>query len=358
MVKAKSKIRRVEVQGPDWESEKIPDEQVDQEDVEMEQISRGMPGGVRCVKLFRMQSGPAGGRPKFVAELPKEAFTESSIQQVYGGGSYFARWEKKNGQMLRYTFDIEGPEKIIDVPSQEEPEPEPQPATVIDPSSMMNPFMLIKMMQEAEDRGARRTEKMMEMFFKSQSPQHPDVTKQVFDIVEKIAPMIGGGSGEGSSVWFQLATTFKEPLSKLMDTIQTALNRPAPVQAAPPVKTALPTTPVKPAEPPAPNEGDMLKFVLKQYIPIFVNAAAKNAEHETYVNMILDQVPESLYPALNDFLKKSTCLDELADLEPGIRFQQEWWMTLRQIVVEQLDSGNGAVSVQPDSAPSESLEDR
>lgn len=353
----KPKTRTMRVEVPEWEPEKMPDQELDREDAEMEQIARSLPGGLRCINLYRMQSGSQGGRPRFVADLPPEQFKESLIQQTYGGGSYFARWQKKDGGMIRYTFDIEGPEKKLDV---EEGEDEPQtiviPPQTVPATQGFDPLSVFKMMQEAEDRGARRMEKMIELM--RPQAQSPDVTKQVFDIVEKIAPLMGGGEGGGGNTWLSLATMFKEPLTKLADSIHAATSRPAPVPV--PVQAPRPSVPSVPSTPQPSfevKEEDMFHLVLRQYLPILVNAARKNSDPGFYADLVLEQIPENLYPRLKDFLSRPDCLMELTKFEPGIQFQAEWWESLRAEVLAGMEP-NAGIDVQPSATSSEPGENR
>ena len=338
---------------PEWEDEKPREEQIDSEDQEMEAIRNSLPGGVRCISVYRMHKAGLGGRPKFIAEIPPEQFRESFIQEMYGGGNYFGRWTKKDGTTIRYPFDIEGPEKILGTSQEytqgnkeEEEEriinipPQPQPVG-------LNPMDVFRMMQDARKEAREEMRIMLEMMRPAQ--QSPDMTKQVFDIVEKLAPMMGGGDG-GGSPWMMALSQFKEPIIKLVDSISQAATRPT---ASPIPLVGRPTVaaPVTPAQ----TEEDMIKFMMKQYLPVFVNAATKNGDPNLYAEMVLDQIPESAYPKLKEWLEKPTCLEEIAILEPGVRYQQEWWNSLRaSILMAMLEH---AASLQSPTASGEPDQD-
>lgn len=336
---------------PEWEDEKPREEQIDSEDQEMESIRNSLPGGVRCISVYRMHKAGLGGRPKFIAEIPPEQFRESFIQEMYGGGNYFGRWTKKDGTTIRYPFDIEGPEKILGNAqelyqgSREEEEErtvhlqaQPQPVG-------LNPMDVFRMMQDARKEAREEMRMMLDMMRPAQ--QSPDMTKQVFDIVEKLAPMMSGG--DGGSPWMMALAQFKEPIIKLVDSISQAATRPAqtPFQPAGRPTMAAPSAPVQ-----AQTEDDMIKFMMKQYLPVFVNAASKNGDPALYADMVLDQIPESAYPKLKEWLESATCLEEIAALEPAVMYQRDWWNTLRVSIVEAIiDHAN---RLQSASASSES----
>lgn len=343
---------------PDWETDKAQEEVIDAEDQEMESIRNSLPGGVRCISVYRMHKAGLGGRPKFIAEIPPEQFRESFIQEMYGGGSYFGRWTKKDGSTIRYPFDIEGPAKIIsedqgDRQRGEEEESQgtlreiPSQAPVMQPAGL-NPMEVMMMMQKAEERAEARIMRFVEMMRPAQ--QSPDMTKQVFDIVEKLAPMMSGGEG-GGSPWMMALAQFKEPIIKLVDSISTAAMRPAqPAYSQPAQPSVAQAAPVQPQ-----NEEDMIKMMVRQYMPVFINAAAKNADPEFYADMVLDQVPESMYPKLKAWIEKPTCLEEIASIEPGVRYQQEWWNSLRAAILNaMLENAN---NLQHPSASSELEQD-
>lgn len=338
---------------PEWEDEKPREEQIDSEDQEMESIRNSLPGGVRCISVYRMHKAGLGGRPKFIAEIPPEQFRESFIQEMYGGGNYFGRWTKKDGTTIRYPFDIEGPEKILGASEEhyqggrEEEEERTVSAPAPQQAQGLNPMEVMMMMQKAEERAEARIMRFVEMMRPAQQP--PDMTKQVFDIVEKLAPMMGGG--DGGSPWMMALSQFKEPIIKLVDSISQVATR----QAQPmPMTGARASAQVQPSPQPQ-TEEDMIKLMVRQYMPVFINAATKNADPEFYADMVLDQVPESMYPKLKEWIEKPTCLEEIASIEPGVRYQQEWWNSLRAAILHaMLENAN---SLQSPSASSELEQD-
>ncbi len=334
------------------EDEPEKDTQIENAESDIENALKSVPGGVTSVKLYRVL--PQGGRPKFLTELSPEEFSETNVKEMYGGGSYKIRAQKSNGKWGVSMFDIEGfpkklkPSDIEEDPDEEEEEtPNPQPQQVVQQSSSFDAFAIMKMMQAAEDRGEARMMKMLELMRPQQQP--PDVTKQVFEIVEKIAPMMAGGDG-GGSPWMMALTQFKEPILKIVDSIQIALQRPSVVPSGPPPQVHAHVQP-NPAQPP--SEDDMLKLLIRQYLPVFVNAARSNGNPDIYADMILEQIPETMYPRLQQWLEGSWFQD-IVKIEKNIEFQAGWWNLLKTSLLEGMKE-HAASNLQssPDSEHSE-----
>lgn len=335
------------------EDEPEKETQIENAESDIENALKSVPGGVTSVKLYRVL--PQGGRPKFLTELSPEEFSETNVKEMYGGGSYKIRAQKSNGKWGVSMFDIEGfpkklkPSDIEEDPDEEEEEtPNPQPQQVLQQSPSFDAFAMMKMMQAAEDRGEARMMKMLELMRPQQQP--PDVTKQVFEIVEKIAPMMAGGDG-GGSPWMMALTQFKEPILKIVDSIQIALQRPSVVPSGPPPQVHAHVQP-NPAQPP--SEDDMLKLLIRQYLPVFVNAARSNGNPDIYADMILEQIPETMYPRLQQWLAGSWFQDIVA-IEKNIEFQAGWWNLLKTSLLEGMKE-HAASNVQS-SSDSEHSED-
>lgn len=314
------------------EDEPEKDTQIENAESDIENALKSVPGGVTSVKLYRVL--PQGGRPKFLTELSPEEFSETNVKEMYGGGSYKIRAQKSTGKWGVSMFDIEGfpkklkPSDIEEDPDEEEEEtPTSQPQQVVQQSSSFDAFAMMKMLQAAEDRGEARMMKMLELMRPQQQP--PDVTKQVFEIVEKIAPMMAGGDG-GGSPWMMALTQFKEPILKIVDSIQIALQRPSVVPSGPPPQVHAHVQP-NPTQPP--SEDDMLKLLIRQYLPVFVNAARSNGNPDIYADMILEQIPETMYPRLQQWLAGSWFQDIVA-IEKNIEFQAGWWNLLKTSLLE------------------------
>jgi uncharacterized membrane protein len=174
--------------------------------------------------------------------------------------------------------------------------------------------------------------------------QPPDVTKQVFEIVEKIAPMMAGGDG-GGSPWMMALTQFKEPILKIVDSIQIALQRPSVVPSGPPPQVHAHVQP----NPPQPKEEDMLKLLIRQYLPVFINAARQNGNPDIYADMILEQIPQTMYPKLQQWLSTPVWFDDVKSHDPiVIEAQAGWWNLLRGSLLEGMKP-DAASDLQPAS---------
>lgn len=323
-------------------------------DDDIQEALKSVPGGITTVKLYRIL--PQGGRPKFLTEMSPEMFSESSVQDTYGGGIYKIRAKKKDGRWGWNTFEIDGPMKKVQAydedPEEEAPEPTVpahSPNLIQQTQPVIDPFMLMNMMQKAEERGEQRMLKMLEIMRPQQ--QSPDMTKQVFEIVEKIAPMMAGGEG-GGSPWMMALTQFREPLLKIVDSVHVALTR----QPASPTQphTAIPNPPNHPSQSAQPEEGDMIKFLIKQYLPVFVNAARMNGNTDIYAEMILEQLPESMYPKIEEWLSKPTWFDDVKSFDPVVLEKQAtWWAMLRTSLLEGLKPDASSLQHTSDTEHSE-----
>ena len=358
--KAAKKAGRVIVDIPDtggeWREEKQPDESIDSDDLAMEEAVRGLAEGERYLKLYRVNE--QGGRPRFLAHLIPEEFNEGYVAERFGGGRYFARWKMTTGAWKRYPFEIEGEpfpvqrampgvkEEVI-----EEEETGPRYMPHYNPEGNGQTFSLRDMlvfMQQAEDRSFRQLQLMLQLSRPSQT-QAP--TEQVFSLIEKLAPMLQGGGEGGGNPWLIALNQLKEPLTKLVDSVQLAMV--AKGAAIQPVAATV--AGAQPATAPKVEAGkenpDMLVYI-KQVLPMLVNAAAKNADPQTYADMLLDQLPTLGYAPLKEWLIKPGCLDTLAKIEPGIRYQAEWWESLRAAIIEALEEGgtDEPRPVQPNEA--------
>lgn len=341
------------------EDEPEKEEQLDQDEADIDNVLRSIPGGATTVKLYRMR--PQGGRPKFLTTIPPEMFSESYLQDTYGGGIYLLRARRKDGSYGRSTFEIEGPEKITKDEYEDYQEEIPKYIPAQPAPATIDPMMMMKLIQDARREARQEFRDMLEMMKPQMNPQpvQSNATEQVFSLVEKIVPLIGQGGGDSSSPWLMALTHFKEPLTQLVNTLSMVAARPS-AQAAPHHSAHAHHEPIQnhqPIQSAQPSEDNVIRQMIQMYLPVFINAAAKNADPEFYADMILDQVPDNLYPKLREYLDRPDCLDRLATLEPGIRFQQEWWSSLRQYVIDGIQGAtHGNTSVQPISAPSESDE--
>jgi len=380
------KTRTVEIVG-DEEEEVGKDAEADVDDRAMEDIAKDFAEGERLVKLYRYP-GDLGGRPRFLAGLAPQDFNEVLILERFGGGRYFGRYRKKNGQYTRYSFDIEGEPKVFTRAEEArrfeedgggEPYPylnqsrEPEESQ----SSRIGMIDVLKMMAETRKEAREEMRVMLEMMRPAQNA--PDATEKVFSLVEKLAPLISQGGGEGGgngNPWLFAITQLKEPLSKFLDTVHTAITkgaaqpaqgsvmRPSQPDLRPQVVNNPQPAPVEPVTDsaplaPQPIEGDMIAESFKEYLPMLVKAAAEKKGPDLYCDLILDQVPGFMYDRLRAWLLKPGCLDALAKHAPIISAdpnQRLWWDALRRLLIEALNEELGdaptPLQSEPDSNPS------
>jgi hypothetical protein len=223
---------------------------------------------------------------------------------------------------------------------------------------------VLKMMAETRKEAREEMRVMLEMMRPAQ--QAPDATEKVFSLVEKLAPLISQGGGDGGgNPWLFALSQLKDPIMKAIDTIHIAVTKgPAPGPVVRPLavdktqvasQPTIQTTPEPqpnsaPAEPqPQPTEGDMIANSFKEYLPMFCKAASLDKDPALYCDIVLDQVPVFGYDRLRTWLLKPGCLDDLAQFAPIISAdpqQRRWWEALRGLIV-------GAITEELGDAPSD-----
>jgi hypothetical protein len=304
--------------------------------------------------------------------LAREDFNEPYIQERFGGGRYFGRWKKKSGLYIRYSFDIEGEAKVFTA-AQERTAREAEEGGVSPYSYLGNQggrepeaqesdkigmIDVLRMMAETRKEAREEMRSIIELMRPQQAA--PDATDKVFSLVEKIVPMIqSGGDGGNSNPWLQAFSMLKDPLLKIVDTVQTALARPAQAGSPAPVPMARPgVLPSQPAPAPIPqpvaqpSEGEMLASMFKDSLPLLVKAADEGQDVGLYCDLVLAQVPVFGYDRLRRWLLTPGCLDDLAKHAPVISAdpkQREWWEALRKSIILAINEelGDGHTDLQP-----------
>jgi len=332
--------------------------EIDPQDAKVRKIFAAMPGGLKCLSVFRYAEGNKGGRPQYLDDITPDQFDFKTIKSMFGGGRFFVRWDNEDGTETKSNFDIAGPYYNFDAPdttapTQTEPEVLTVPQSPGQPQQTIDPMMLMKMMREAEDRGEQRMLRMMEIMKPAVQPQTPQATDQVFSLVEKIVPLIGQGGGDGMSPWLIALNQFREPIMKIVEAVSTAATRPNYPMSGPPPQSTMQPNPPKPAQP---EEPDMIKLLIRQYLPVFVNAARSNSNPDIYADMVLEQVPENLYPKLASWLNSPAWFQDITAIEKNVEFQAGWWNLLRTSILEGM-SPDAESNVQPDRASEELIED-
>lgn len=383
-----------------WETENRDIVIQPSEDNEIDEAFSDMPQSESCIELYRIKT-EQGGRPAFIEEMTPVMFKMAYVKENYGGGRYQARAKYSDGRKKKLFFDIEGPrvdlsrqiinpntgEAVADharagripVTRFESPMTPGYESRLNLPATRDELASLVKMLVQEVVAGAQvKTESradfykelaiMREIFQQPQQPQAP--MEQLINMFSRGVEMASNGSAEGPSFWLTAIKEMKEPIMQLMGTVQTAIiaskgkTIPAPGGPTSPEQPGVapgggPTS-AAPEQPAQPTGDDaMILQALKMFMPALINGASKNTDVDLYVDFILDQVPEGMYPKLLDWLQKPDCLDTLAAVEPGIRFQREWWVSLRQALIgaltESTNDDRGVQSSQ-DTDPSTGLE--
>lgn len=333
-------------------------------DDELDDVLADFPQNDACIELFRVNA--QGGRPAFLEQMMPSAFSFGYVTERFGGGRYLAKGKYANGTKKKMSFEIEGDpipirRKFVNIDPQapvlpnrpQSIEVERIPPTGSDGQDFQAALMAMmgKMMQQTQSSEMQILEKMKMYKDLFGSPAQKEAPLEVaLSMFQKGVEMagVGGGGGDSQSFWLMAIRELKDPLLKIVETVQTAIAKPQPVHINPRNSPATVSTPETP-NPPL-NEDPMLALmpVIKQMLPALVNGASKNSDPSLYVDFLLDQIPASAYPSFRDWLLKPGCLDQLAMLEPGVRFQREWWEALRATLLDAINEElNGPPIVQP-----------
>lgn len=370
-----------------WNREPATVRTVDPEDAELDELFSDFPQNEACIEIYRVNS--QGGRPMFLEQVAPVTFSMAYVTENYGGGRFIAKGKYKDGSKVRMPFEIEG-----DPIPVKRKIPQGGPVVTSLPGAAPQAIervieqagngsqgelvavlagMMQTMMRELKTSETAMLEKMKmykELFGGAPAgPQAPfDQAIAMLKQGIELGSAAGAGDGSGGNFWLLALDKLKDPLTQLMSTIQTAVvasrttnitpGKPAalpPGATVPAPALAVPAQPSPYSEPVngnVTNNEDPMLAMVKMVMPALINGAAKNAEPGFYVEYILDQLPESAYDPLRNFLLTPDCLDKLALIEPGIRFQQEWWVSLRGGLLGALNEelGNGVRPIQPSSA--------
>jgi len=372
---AKKKLLDVDPDNPKtWVKEPQPEEIYDEEDAEIDEVFAGFPQNEPCIELFRINA-LKGGRPLFLEEMTPASFSFAAVTEKYGGGKYFARAKYKNGQKIRCPFEIEGdPFPVRRAPQEYQPKipgsagpsigfpanfTVEQPAKELAGENTLGDILksLVAQRDNSEMHFLQKLQIYKDLFAsKSDTP-----IEQALTMFQKGIEMAGNIQGGSENPWLFVLRELKEPLSKALDTVQLAMKAPPkqvnPFGAAKPVQVNHPVpgqpTPAPPTQVPSEpmtDEDKLIQLQLRALLPFLINGATRNADPDAYVDVVLDQVPESAYTRLLDWLSRPDCLDQIAALEPGIRFQADWWTALRHGLIAAVTeiTTDGVRNVQPE----------
>jgi hypothetical protein len=360
-----------------WKPEPARESVIDPEDAELDEVFSDFPQNEACIELYRVAE--QGGRPRFLERISPATFDFAYVTEKFGGGKYQAKGKYKDGSKVRMPFEIEGdsfPVKRI-LPKIEPGKDSPiitlgQPTysdhddgTASEGGNQALVSLMRAMMSEMKNSEVGFLEKLRlykELFAPPTQPNTP--IESMISMFQKGVEVAGMAEGGGGPWWLPILRELKEPLTKIVDTVQMSVAK-QPIRTAPPTVTqpAIATAEHRTSQPsvaePLPTEaGNMMMLQLKAILPMLINGAAKNTDPTVYIDFVLDQLPVSGYDGLRDWLLKPDCLESLAQIEPGIRFQQEWWNGLRSGLLEALQEelGHAVRPIHPSSNPDSSAE--
>ena len=93
----------------------------------------------------------------------------------------------------------------------------------------------------------------------------------------------------------------------------------------------------------------MMKILIRQYLPVLVNAARSSGDVGIYADMVLEQVPQTMYPKLAEWLNGSW-FDDIRSIDQHVEYQFGWWNALRANILEGM-APDAATDVQSTTSP-------
>lgn len=348
------------------------------EDDELEDVFADFPQNDSCIELWRTTA--QGGRPEFIEQMTPSAFSFAYVTDTYGGGRYVAKGKYQNGDVEKRSFTVAGDpfpvRRKLEKPLIESLD-HPRQTTTAAPTAtvtlpegaganevilvVMNMFQkMITEMRGSKTEWLQELKEMREIFGVGDKPAGPQAQVQELIGMIKTGIELGQASGEGGGggfPWMMAFDKFQAPLTKLADTVYMAVagakgNTVAnvPVQPVPAGAAPIQSATVEAAQPEPKKEENMILTAFKSLLPMLLTGAAKNSEPALYVDFLLDQIPGPFYDKARTWLMEPDCLEQLAKVEPGIRFQQEWWSSLRNGLIEALDEelGHAPRTLQPE----------
>ena len=341
---------------------------IDPVDEELDTVFADFPQNEACIELYR--TSDKGGRAAFIEDIMPSEFSFGYVCRVYGGGKYIAKGKYQDGSVAKRSFEIEGPSfpikrkvpasdpvthgpvdrqavPVVEIPRREDGSFDG--AAVM--ASMMN--MMKAMIQETKGSKADWLSEMREMraiFGTGDKPVTP--VAEAISMLKQGIELGSAAGGDGGIPWMLIVDKLQGPITELVSALT---RKPTMVNPPPGVPLQPPPMPGPTASSPQPetvNMETMLLTALKGMLPILCTGAAREADPANYVDFLLDQIPEKFYPTAKSWLEKSDCLDQLAAMDPGIRYQEKWWVLLRDGLLQALNEelGHAPRTVQPEPA--------
>lgn len=275
------------------------------------------------VNVLRQLSG--GNSPmQFVERIPADKFDHGQLLtylgSTYGGGEYrlmvYARGKLRANKLESIASKLM-PEKHHNSPTGEAAS---ILATVLDRIEASNRQMLevLTRQTQAPDRTAMIQEMLMfkQLFSDNKPSGGLGQIQESITLLKELGIQVGGKSDDDDG------ESFTALLGKVAPLIVQAAQQPA--------QQPRPQQPQQPARTPE----MLLTFKIKAGLQPFLKAAAKNADHGVYAEMLLDQLPHEI---IASHILPDDSLEKLIKIEPQVANFRPWFELLKEHVKAQLE---------------------
>jgi hypothetical protein len=266
------------------------------------------------------------------------------IAERFGGGKYECIvYDSKSRMKKRVKIAVDPsvlPTKSVAVPGNSAA---PDAVLVKLVETMQQGFNQLGQLiaQSAQQKGPSRREIIDEMLMMRQlfgGESKPEGAKfselrEMIDFVKELQPR-EGDAGLGETV-LKFAEKFGPQIGMVLENV--AKNAPQlPVQAQPqPQPQPRPLQQLQPIQQPANNEGNAEMFqnaMIKHYLGILIENAARGDDPHTAAIWILDNVPPSV---VDKWAPNPDLVAELAKIHPGVAAHAAWFDMVREKILEE-----------------------
>lgn len=305
------------------------------------------------IKFHRVHA-QKGKRAWLFDILPSELPVMDRLRDNYGDGTYEASVFKNGTLYRKFQFDIERPKFPV---NEQRQNGNSEISTVLAAIAQQNErqFQQLKELMMTKqvapvtasfDPFAMMTSMMAAMAQMKNlvaTPQQGGMADQMTLFLKgvEVAKELGGGGGEKG----------------LMDILSDLIKSPIVENAIASYASPVPTTPAlpRPANPnqpqvtAQPTEGQKVNpqnIVVKQYINMLVDKAARQSDTDLYADFILDNVPENI---IREHLAKETIIEDLSLIDPRVAQHAEWFKSLRDSIMVALTDDENDASIKEDA---------
>lgn len=346
------------------EAERLLAEQIEAERIEREQVERELYGGdtepdaYAKIRAYCSTVGTEDSlgiyrqlpqkQEMFICKITADEFDPETIKSRFGGGTFIIKgYDDKNKIRLRQVISIEG-EPIIESKAVAAPAQQAPAAPAFDMQALLaamqeNNRQLLSALTQVQHK-ERSTADMLEEMKLMRDVFAPASAAPQYNPVEMMKLGMEMAGGEGNNAWVsKMIDVFGKPIIDGMVAAKTQTS-------AAPARPSLPAAKAS-ATPQAQSlteEETAVNLMLKGYIKMIGNAAAKNENVAEYADTILNLLPEPSLPEVEVLLRADDWQAKLAAYSPAVNEHPVWFANLRDTLLAYIDEDRAALT-QPGS---------